>query len=293
MRSFFLWIRAADERGKDRTMSKVKKVIDATEYPNTLEGLQTGLKSIGLESGDTVIVHASLSQIGWTIGAERTVIEALLAAVEGSGTIVMPSFTTDNSDPGEWRNPPVPNDWFETICRRMPAYDKNITPSFGVGRIAELFRTFPKTRRSDHPQVSFAANGKYSSQILETHVLTPAFGMDSPLGALYRLNASILLIGVSYDRCSALHLSEVLSARTKSTRSGAAMIRGGKREWVWFDEPAWNSDDFETIGRDFESETDYVVSGTIGAAKTKLIPLRMLVDYAKDWMTENRAVPPY
>ena len=82
-------------------MSKVKKVIDATEYPNTLEGLQTGLKSIGLSGGDTVIVHASLSRIGWTIGAERTVIEALLAAVEGGGTIVMPSFTTDNSDPGE------------------------------------------------------------------------------------------------------------------------------------------------------------------------------------------------
>ena len=274
-------------------MSQIRKVIDATEYPNTFEGLLTGLKSLGLAEGDTVIVHASLSKIGWTIGAERTVIEALLAAVGSGGTVVMPAFTTDNSDPGSWENPPVPNDWFETICRRMPAFDKRITPSVGVGRIAELFRTYPKARRSDHPQVSFAANGKYSSQILETHVLTPAFGLDSPLGALYRLNARILLIGVSYERCSALHLAEVLSARTKSTRSGAAMIRDGKREWVWFDEPAWNADDFERIGSDFELETDRVISGTLGAAKTKLIPLRTLVDYAKDWMRENRSKPPY
>lgn len=274
-------------------MNKIKKVINATEYPNTLEGLQTGLKSIGLTAGDTVIVHAALTKMGWTIGAERTVIEALLSSVGGSGTIVMPAFSGDNSDPGEWQNPPVPNDWFETICRQMPAFDKEITPTYGVGRIAELFRTYPKTRRSDHPQVSFAANGKYSSQILETHILTPAFGMDSPLGALYRLNARILLVGVSYNRCSALHLAEVLSERAKSTRSGTAMIREGKREWVWFDEPAWNSDDFEAIGRDFEAETDYVISGMVGAAKTKLIPLRMLVDYGREWMTENRAKPPY
>lgn len=274
-------------------MNKIKKVIDATEYPNTFESLQTGFRSIGLTAGDVVIVHTSLSKIGWTVGGARTVIDALLSVVGSGGTVVMPTFTTENSDPGRWQNPPVPNDWFETICRQMPAFDKNLTVSWGVGCIPELFRTYPKSRRSDHPQVSFAASGKYSSQILETHILTPCFGMDSPLGALYRLNARILLLGVSYDKCSGLHLAEVLSGRTKSTRSGAAMIQDGKREWVWFDEPDWNSDDFEKIGRDFESETDYVISGTVGAAKTKLIPFRMLVDFAADWMKEHRAKPLY
>ena len=158
-------------------------------------------------------------------------IDALLSIVGGSGTVVMPAQSSDNSDPGQWRNPPVPNDWFETICREMPPFDKERTPTRGVGRIPELFRVYPKTRRSNHPQASFTANGKYSSQILETHVLTPAFGMDSPLGALYRLNAQALMIGVSYECCTALHLAEVLSGRTGTTRSGCAMIKDGKREW--------------------------------------------------------------
>ena len=158
----------------------------------------------------------------------------------------------------------------------------------GVGRIPELFRVYPKSRRSNHPQVSFAANGKYSSQILETHVLTPAFGMDSPLGALYRLNARALMIGVSYECCTALHLAEVLSGRTGTTRSGCAMIKDGKREWVWFEEPDWYSADFPALGADFESETGAVLNGRIGAAESKLVPVRLLVDYAKDWMETNR-----
>mgnify|MGYP000061041973 FL=1 len=263
-------------------------VIERSEYPNTFESIRTGLKSIGLTNGDVVIVHSSLSKIGWTVGGERTVIDALLSIVGGSGTVVMPAQSSDNSDPGQWRNPPVPNDWFETICREMPPFDKERTPTRGVGRIPELFRVYPKTRRSNHPQASFTANGKYSSQILETHVLTPAFGMDSPLGALYRLNARALMIGVSYECCTALHLAEVLSGRTGTTRSGCAMIKDGKREWVWFEEPDWYSADFPALGADFESETGAVLNGRIGAAESKLVPVRLLVDYAKDWMETNR-----
>ena len=39
---------------------------------------------------------------------------------------------------------------------------------------------------------------------------------------------------------------------------------------------------------DFESETGAVLNGRIGAAESKLVPVRLLVDYAKDWMETNR-----
>lgn len=272
-------------------MSRIKEIIARTEVPNTEASLRMGLEDLGLHAGDVLIVHASLSSIGWTLGGERALIDALLASVGESGTVVMPAMTSDNSDPGKWVDPMVPNDWFELICRECPAFDREKSPTFGMGRTAELFRTYPKARRSNHPQLSFSAIGKYSSQIVETHVLTPGFGMDSPLGALYRLNARILLIGVSYERCTALHLSEALSKRTKTTRSGAAVIQDGKREWIWFDELDWDNGDFEQIGAEFEKDTDVVIHGRVGNASCKLIPFRTLVDYGADWMTEFRPKP--
>lgn len=274
-------------------MSRIKEIIARTEIPNTEASLRMGFELLGISAGDVLVVHTSLSSLGWTIGGERSLIDALLGSVGESGTVVMPAMTTDNSDPGKWVNPMVPNDWFESICREWPAFDREKSPTLGMGRTAELFRTYPKARRSNHPQLSFAAVGKYSSQIVETHVLTPGFGMDSPLGALYRLNARILLIGVSYESCTALHLSEVLSKRAKTTRSGTAVIQDGKREWIWFDEPDWDSSDFEQIGVDFEADTDAVSDGQVGSATCKLIPFRALVDYGADWMTEFRPKPTF
>lgn len=274
-------------------MSRIKEIIARTEIPNTEASLRTGFTLLGVNAGDVLIVHASLSSLGWTMGGERSLIDALIGVVGENGTVVMPAMTGDNSDPGNWVNPMVPNDWFESICREWPAFDREKSPTLGMGRTAELFRTYPKARRSNHPQLSFSAIGKYSSQIVETHVLTPGFGMDSPLGALYRLNARILLIGVSYGRCTALHLSEVLSKRMKTTRSGAAVMKDGKREWIWYDEPDWDSGDFERIGAEFEEDTELVIRSPIGNADCRLLPFRALVDYGADWMCEFRPKPAF
>jgi aminoglycoside N3'-acetyltransferase len=67
-----------------------------------------------------------------------------------------------------------------------------------MGCIAELFRTLPESIRSNHPQVSFSASGKYANVIIDNHQLTPQFGMNTPLGKLYELNAKVLLLGVNY-----------------------------------------------------------------------------------------------
>ena len=94
------------------------------------------------------------------------------------------------------------DDFVQAISVLEPAYRAEVSPTRGMGKIAELFRSYPGTVRSDHPQVSFTANGKQSAEITKNHPLTPQFGMDSPLGALYRLNAKILLLGVGYGNCT-------------------------------------------------------------------------------------------
>lgn len=66
--------------------------------------------ALGLKSDDTVLVHSSLSSIGWVVGQEVTVIEALLESLP-QGTLMMPSHSAGNSDPADWENPPVPKSW--------------------------------------------------------------------------------------------------------------------------------------------------------------------------------------
>nr|WP_297201924.1 AAC(3) family N-acetyltransferase [uncultured Flavonifractor sp.] len=53
-------------------------------------------------------------------------------------------------------------DW-PKIRAIWPAYDKDITPTNTMGAVAEMFRRWPGTVRSDHPVRSFAVNGKMHS----------------------------------------------------------------------------------------------------------------------------------
>ena len=50
----------------------------------------TKLREVGLEKGDTVMVHTSLKRMGYVCGGAQTVIEALMDVVGEAGTIMMP-----------------------------------------------------------------------------------------------------------------------------------------------------------------------------------------------------------
>ena len=62
----------------------------------TKKHIQNGLRKVGIENGDVVFVHSSLSSFGHVEGAADTVIDALVETVGNEGTIVMPAFTWEN-----------------------------------------------------------------------------------------------------------------------------------------------------------------------------------------------------
>lgn len=48
---------------------KINEIVANTQFPNTIESITKDLKALGVKKGMTIIVHSSLSSIGWISGA--------------------------------------------------------------------------------------------------------------------------------------------------------------------------------------------------------------------------------
>ncbi|MDX2677613.1 aminoglycoside N(3)-acetyltransferase [Streptomyces sp. NY05-11A] len=249
----------------------------------TRDTLTAGLRALGVEPGEILLVHSSLSSLGWVCGGAVTVVRALLDALGPEGTLVVPAQTGDLSDPAVWRNPPVPEEWWETIRATMPGYDPLLTPSVGVGVIPETVRTWPGARRSAHPQTSFAAVGARAAEVVDGHAPDCRLGEHSPLARLEKLGARVLLLGAGYDTCTSFHLAEY--------RIPAPLVdvgRPGADGWERVREVSIDSDRFDELGHDFERDRA-VVRGTVGAADVRLFPVADAVAYAQRWLPLHRS----
>ncbi len=142
------------------------EVIQRTSTPLTFAMMVEQFAALGLSAGQTVMVHSSMSQMGWIAGGAEVVIRALLTVLTPSGTLLMPAHSGANTDPAQWVNPPVPEAWWPIIRAQTPAYNPITTPTRGMGVIAEQFRSWPGALRSAHPTVSFAALGPQRPRLL-------------------------------------------------------------------------------------------------------------------------------
>ncbi|CAJ35654.1 aminoglycoside N(3)-acetyltransferase [Methanocella arvoryzae] len=262
------------------------EIIQKTPEPRTVESISRDLRALGLREGMTVIVHASLSSIGWVCGEAVAVIQALLNVVTEEGTLVMPA-QTGLSDPAGWKNPPVPAPWVAIIRETMPAYDAAVTPTRGIGIIAETFRKWPGAVRSSHPNLSLSALGKNARRITEGQTIDYALGENSPLARIYDLDGYVLMLGTGYDTCTSLHLAEYRAPGAKPCRDGFPIMKDGRRTWVESEDIVLDSDIFPHIGADFE-ESVQISRGYVGSAGSRLFRQREAVDFATKWLTEYR-----
>ncbi|KAF4446654.1 hypothetical protein F53441_9695 [Fusarium austroafricanum] len=237
----------------------------------TRTSLTNDLRSLGLSLGDTVLVHCSLSSVGWVNGGAEALTQALLEVLTPKGTLVVPTHTCSNSDPSGWVKPPVPEEWWQTIRETRPAFDPRTTPSERMGVLAESVRTWPGAVRSVHPQTSFAAIGAGANFITEGHALDSMLGEQSPLARLEELRAKVLLLGVGFDRCTCFHLAEYrVGSSSKGNTSFAALV-GGERQWVTVSDITEMSEDFPALGEDFLGKSD-VSTAEFAEAEEKCLP---------------------
>jgi len=159
----------------------------------TKDDITQGLVNLGLKTGDLLMVHSSLSSIGFVEGGAKTIVDCLLDVLGNEGTLVVPTFTypsavTDSVD-------------------EMWVFDPSSTNS-GVGSITNEVIRRSSSRRSIHLWHSVSSIGPLSELIVSVG-RSSAWDFDSPMSWILSNGGSILLLGVPYQNLTAIHVWEV------------------------------------------------------------------------------------
>lgn len=221
--------------------------------------------SLGIETGDTVLVHAALKPIGWLVDGPDSIIRALQTLVGSTGNILMLTASRQFRDTGY--------------------FDVRSTPS-DTGYLSEVFRNHPDVQRSCNPMVSFAAVGPAAAEFL--HEFDSYLDDSSPFTALLRMDGKILLYGVSYDKCTLYHLSE---ERTKADYNFYKTFRGTVVDYDGAEKPASQTyfvrrdmslkKDARPAGADFE-RSNKVIKQTLGNGMIRIFKARDFDQHCMD-----------
>lgn len=159
----------------------------------TIHLIARELGEAGLRFGSVVLVHSSLSALGWVPGGPETVISGLLNAIGQNGTLLLPAFS------------------YETVGRANPYFDLELTPSC-VGTIPEYFRQHMGSVRSLNATHSVCGVGKGATSICGDHQLdeTPV-GAHSPLRKVRDLGGQVVFLGCGMRPNTSMHGVEELA----------------------------------------------------------------------------------
>ena len=225
----------------------------------TRTGMTAALRELGVRPGTVVLVHSSLSRIGFVEGGAEAAIAALVAAVTPGGTVLFPTLTGSERD-----GPPCP-----------PCMDVRGTPCW-TGRIPEVARSRSDAIRSLHPTHSVTAIGVDAVRYTSGHeqTTTPC-DERSPYYRLVGEAGLILLLGADQTSNTTLHCLEELAAVPYHLQpditdgivvdeaSRRIVVRNRLHLWRW-------ERDFAKIDAPLLHEAAMVI-GRVGQAEARLI----------------------
>ncbi|MBP3869328.1 MAG: AAC(3) family N-acetyltransferase [Solobacterium sp.] len=263
-----------------------QKETNKIESVVSKETLIKALRYVGLGQNMNVEVHASLSSLGYLTGGARTVVDALMEIITEGGTILMPTQTTDNTDPSTWVNPPASPSVWDDIRDNMPAYNPETSDLCCMGRVAENFRHRPGVISSNHPTTSFAAWGRYARVLCNRQSLHFPLAEESPVARLYELKGHVLLIGVDFTKATCLHLAEYRTECRPIIVQNACTLIDGRRGWKKYLDLDINSDDFEKIKPEMDRK-NLIRETVLNGCRIQLFPVNAAVDEATAFFEKN------
>jgi aminoglycoside N3'-acetyltransferase len=158
----------------------------------------TALRTVGIQPGDLILAHTSLSAFGHIENGPDTVIDALLEAVGPTGTLLLPTFTQSAVY--------CDGDWY--VTKTFRPFDRS-SPRTWTGKINSVFLQRPGVLRSAHPTHSVAGRGPLAAACLNDHLETDSpTGIKSPFGKLLSHHGKMLWLGADLASTTFLHLLE-------------------------------------------------------------------------------------
>ena len=262
------------------------------EKNRTIESVVTkdsfikALEYVGLGPNMNIEVHSSLSSFGYVVGGARTIVDALMEVITDGGTILMPTQTSDNSDPSSWENPPaLPSVWKE-LRENMPAYDPERSDLWYMGDVVENFRHRDGVMFSNHPSTSFAAWGRYARLLCNRQSLHFPLAEESPVARLYELKGHVLTLGVDFTNVTCLHLSEYRTEARPIVVQNACLSNNGKREWRKYLDLDIDSSGFDRVRAELEKK-NLIRETDLNGCKIRLFPVSSAVDEATKLFEQN------
>ena len=186
--------------GIKKQLKALRQQYSRTFHSFTADDLLRRLRRLGIEPGDTVLVHSSFDAFEGFTGKPTDVIAALEEVIGPQGALLMPTL-------------PFTGTAVEYV-KENPLFDVARTPS-RMGLITELFRRSPGVIRSVHPTHSVAVWGAGAESIaLGHHEAKTPCGKGTPFTRLLERQGKILLLGVDIGSVTFYHgVEEILEAR--------------------------------------------------------------------------------
>lgn len=150
------------------------------------------LKELGIDKGDTILVHSSLKSLGEFDNRSQIIVDSILEVLGSDGTLLMPALS------------------YKYVPNEHPVFHWKNTHSC-VGGLTEYFRKRKGIKRSVHPTHSVCAFGKNADYMIKDHILdqTPC-GAHSPFRKLIELDGQILFLGCGTKPNTSMHAIEEL-----------------------------------------------------------------------------------
>jgi aminoglycoside 3-N-acetyltransferase len=154
---------------------------------NSIRNLQKDMEELGIQSGDTILMHSSFRSLGGIEDGADGLFRGFFDLLGSRGTLVVPTLTYDS-------------------VYENKTFDVLKTPGC-VGWLSEYFRTqLCNVSRSLHPTHSCAAKG-YDAAFLTAdneRDITPC-GSNSAFRKLPLVGGKILMLGCTLAPCTFMH----------------------------------------------------------------------------------------